>query len=71
MKTLEKFLYLFGSKRTFDKNGIKTYNRMYECLSDISILTEISIRDICRKLDEKSHQTDPLYSYPLSFLVSL
>lgn len=62
MKTLEELLYRFGSKKPFDKygeftkNGIKAYNRMYEFLYDISILTEINMRDICQKLDEISNK---------------
>lgn len=62
MKTLEELLYRFGSKKPFDKygeftkNGIKAYNRMYEFLCDISILTEINMRDICQKLDEISNK---------------
>ena len=62
MKTLEELLYIFGSKKPFDKNGeftkngIKAYNRMHEFLCDISILTEIDTRNICQKLDEISNE---------------
>lgn len=62
MKTLEELLYIFGSKKPFDKNGeftkngIKAYNCMHEFLCDISILTEIDTRDICQKLDEISNE---------------
>ena len=62
MKTLEELLMIFGSKKPFDKNGgftengNKAYNRMQKFLMDISILTEISTDDICRKLDEISNE---------------
>lgn len=62
MKTLEELLMIFGSKKAFNKkgeftkNGIKAYNRMYEFLCDISVLTEIDTRDICQKLDEISDE---------------
>lgn len=62
MKTLEELLMIFGSNKAFNKkgeftkNGIKAYNRMYEFLCDISVLTEINTRDICQKLDEISDE---------------
>lgn len=62
MKTLEELLQSFGSKKAFNKkgdftkNGIVAYNRMYEFLMDISILTEISTEDIRRELDKISNE---------------
>lgn len=59
MKTLEELLENFGceggafdEKQLFTEEGSKAYNRLQEFLMDISVLTEISTEDICRKLDE-------------------
>lgn len=62
MKTLEELLMIFGSKKPFDrnggftKNGKKAYNLMNKFLMDISILTEISTNNVCRRLDEISNE---------------
>lgn len=57
MKTLEELLQHFGSRKAFNKKGNFTkkgseaYKHMQEFLMNISTLTGIDTKNICRELD--------------------
>lgn len=61
MKTLEEILQEFGCNgEAFDNTGeftdagIKTYKRVEKFLTDIEVLTGVSVEPIIRQLDEIS-----------------